>query len=208
VATSGSITLSPATTTLYTAKFTGPGGSVTCSTQVTVSKSTGEVYLQAYTTSYSIWDNTPVGSTAISYPSIHQTAGGVGSYADPITIAVGHSIINNVDIPDFPAGTRFYIPNVRRYFIVEDACGDGNTPQNGPCHTGFPTGTSVWVDMWLDGSSGTQTAVNACASFLTDTNGVAHLIIKNPVSNYLVVQGALFKNGACTSEYGNTPVTM
>ncbi len=209
---SGTKSVSPATTTTYTATFTGAGGSIKCSTKVTVTSASttppGEIRKQAYTTSYSYWDNTPVGSAAIAYPVLHQTAGGTGTYTDPITIAVGYSIINGQNILDYPVGTKFYIPNVRRYFIVEDLCGDSATPQNGPCHTGYPAGTSTWVDMWIDGQSGTATAVHACAAFLTDTNGTAHLLIQNPASNYVVVSGAIFQNGTCTQQYGNVPVTL
>ena len=208
-------TIYPATTTIYTLTATNSAGSVALSTTVVVSAPpvppppppSGETNIWAYTTSYSYWDNTPVGSAAIAYPVLHQTAGGTGTYTDPITLAVGHSIVNNQDILDYPPGTKFYIPNVRRYFIVEDVCGDGSQPQNGPCHTGYPAGTTTWVDMWIDGQSGTQSAVWACAGFLTDTNGVAHLIMKNPASNYIVVPGPVFQNGSCTAQFGNTPVT-
>jgi len=168
----------------------------------------GEVYLNAYTTAYTYWDNTPPGSADISHPVIHQKAGGIGTYADPVTLAVGHSIISGEDILDYPAGTIFYIPNVRRYFIVEDTCGDGNTPQNGPCHIGYPAGTSTWVDLWIDGASGSASQSNACAEAITDSNGVAHTIIKNPASTYAVVSGAVFQNGSCAQQYGNIPVTQ
>lgn len=164
------------------------------------------VDITAYTTGYGWPDNTPPGG-AISNPVLHQTAGGTGTYSDPITLAVGHSITNGVDTLDYPAGTIFYIPNVRRYFIVEDTCGDGPTPQNGPCNTGYPAGTTAWVDMWVGGQGASTSAVLNCESFLTDTNGVAHLIIENPASDYVVVAGSLFQNGQCTQEYGNTPVT-
>jgi hypothetical protein len=53
----------------------------------------------AYITGYGWPDNTPA-SADISNPVIHQSAGGSGTYADPITIAVGHSIINGKDILD------------------------------------------------------------------------------------------------------------
>ena len=160
----------------------------------------------AYTTGYGWPDNTPPGG-AISNPVLHATAGGTGSYADPITLAVGHSITGSVDTLDIPAGTIFYIPNVRRYFIVEDTCGDGSTPQTGPCHVGFPSDTTVWVDMWVGGQGGNTTAVDNCESFLTDTNGDAHLIIEAPASNYVVVPGPLFgTNGTCSANYGNTVV--
>ncbi len=208
--------VTPATTTLYTLTAVNNAGTSTATALVSVqfatssatSTPTGEIFIQAYTTSYSVWDNTPAGSTAIAYPVLHSAAGGVGTYTDPITIAVGHSIINGKDILDYPPGTRFYIPNVRRYFIVEDSCGDGTNPQNGPCHIGYPAGTMTWLDMWIDGSSGSATSVSSCASFLTDTNGVAHLAVENPISNYVVVSGPIFANGSCSAQFGNTAVTI
>lgn len=173
---------------------------------VTPPPQAGEKYINAYTTAYTYWDNTPPGSAAISHPIIHQKAGGTGTFADPITIAVGHTIVGGKQTLDYPAGTKFYIPNVRRYFIVEDSCGDGNTPQNGPCHTGYPSGTTTWVDMWIDGATGTRAASDACAGAVTDENGEVHLIIQNPASDYVVVPGPVFSNGVCTSQFGNTPV--
>jgi hypothetical protein len=44
---------------------------------------------------------------------------------DPITLAAGHSIINGKDIGDYAYGTKFYVPNLRKYFTAADACGDG-----------------------------------------------------------------------------------
>ena len=154
---------------------------------------------QAYITGYSYWDNTPAGSSTISDPVLHKVAGGIGTYADPITIAVGHSIINGVDILDFPKGTRFYIPNLRRYFIVEDTCGDGNTPQNGACHTGYPSGASFWLDVWVGGGTVSSSVSNSCMNAITDI----HRVIKNPASNYAVVSGEI---SASCLQYGETTV--
>ena len=153
--------------------------------------------MSAYITAYSYWDNTPVGSTAISHPVLHQNAGGTGTYQDPITLAVGHSIINGKDILDYPAGTRFYIPTVRRYFIVEDTCGDGPTPQNGPCHTGYQG--YPWLDIWIDGHGGSASSAAACAAALTNV----HTVILNPASTYSVVAGPVFGT-SCTAQYGET----
>lgn len=168
----------------------------------------GEIRMTAYTTSYTWWDNTPAGSADIALPVIHSKAGGTGTYADPITLAVGHSITGGVSTPDFPAGTLFYIPNVRAYFIVEDVCGDGSKPQNGPCHKlnaeAKSTGATVWLDMWIDGASVSKSAANACAEALTD----GHLAIQNPAANYAVVEGSVIQNGACRTQYGDTPVTQ
>jgi LysM domain len=181
---------------------------VLVSAPTTVPSQAGEIRFNAYTTAYTYWDNTPAGTANISHPILHQKAGGTGTYADPITIAVGHSIINGKDILDFPAGTKFYIPNVQRYFIVEDTCGDGNTPQNGACHTGYPAGTSAWLDMWIDGASSTAAKSASCASALTDSNGVVHLVIQNPAPNYKVIAGPVIQNGICSAQFGNTPVLI
>lgn len=54
-----------------------------------------------------------------------------------MTIAVGHSRKSGQDVLDIPAGTRIDHPDVRRYFIVEDTCGDGPKPEEGrPCRHG------------------------------------------------------------------------
>lgn len=157
----------------------------------------------AYITGYDIYDNTPPGSPVISNPVIHQVAGGTGTYQDPITVAVGHSIINGQDILDWPAATRFYIPNLRRYFIVEDTCGDGPTPQNGPCHnlsTADP-GAQTWLDVWADGTQMSSSAATNCEDNITHNQ----LVIKNPPSSYAVVPGSI-AGASCTSQYGNTVV--
>lgn len=161
----------------------------------------GETLIQAYITGYSWYDNTPPGSSTISNPVIHSVAGGTGTYADPITVAVGHSIINGQDILDWPAGTRFYIPNLRRYFIVEDTCGDGNTPQNGPCHTGYPSPAATWLDVWVGGQNGTSSGADNCMSAITDVWNA----IKDPASDYIVVPGDIY-GPPCTTQYGNTAV--
>lgn len=163
--------------------------------------------LKAYTTGYSWFDNTPPGSATISHPVIHKKAGGKGTYTDPTTIAVGHSIINGKDILDYPKGTRFYIPNVRKYFIVEDTCGDGRTPQNGPCHslTKAPKGVTVWLDIWIGGGSSARKQADDCMSKVTDGNGAIHSAILNPRKDYVTVSGDVLLNGKCRAGYGNTP---
>lgn len=160
----------------------------------------------AYTTGYSWFDNTPPGSATISHPVLHKKAGGKGTYADPTTVAVGHSIINGKDVLDFPKGTRFYVPNVRKYFIVEDTCGDGKTPQNGPCHSlkTAPRGANVWLDLWIGGGSSTRKQADDCMSKVTDGNGEIHKAILNPAKSYVTVSGDILLNGKCRSGYGNT----
>ena len=89
-------------------------------------------------TGYTCWDNSPPGSAQISRPVLHERAGGKGTYRDPITVAVGYTS----DGPDFAYGTRFYLPDLNKYFIVEDICG--------ACHR-TRSGTDYTLDIWLDG---------------------------------------------------------
>jgi hypothetical protein len=117
--------------------------------------------------------NTPRGSTQIDLGGHSGNAG--GTYSDPITLAVGHSIINGKDIGDYAYGTKFYVPNLRKYFTAADACGDGNTPQAGPCHTGF--NGHVWLDLYVGGSL--ANGVLSCEDSITDL----HLVIENLASN-------------------------
>lgn len=138
---------------------------------------TGGREVKAYLTGYSYFDNTPPGSADISHPVLHDKAGGTGTWQDPTTVAVGHSIIGGNDVLDWPQGTRFYIPALKRYFLVEDSCGDGSRPQNGPCHTGYPSGASTWLDVYVDGQSAGRDASDDCMSQIT---GVVTAIVDPP----------------------------
>jgi len=152
--------------------------------------------LQGYVTGYSYWDNTPPGSAAISHPRIHDVAAGAGTYADPITVAVGHDMSSGDNVLDWPAGTRFYLPYLHRYFIVEDTCGDGSTPENGPCHTGYPSPAVTWLDVWVGGQHADQSASNACMNAIT---GV-HTVIRDPGPGHPVTSGELTDNCATYPE--------
>lgn len=159
-----------------------------------------------YTTAYTWFDNTPAGSATISHPVLHKSAGGTGTFEDPITIAVGHSLASGHDVLDFPAGTRIYLPDVRRYFIVEDTCGDGNEPEGGPCHQGANangTNSTIWIDMWIGGQGSSARAADDCASRVTDVNTA----VFNPASDYAVAPGAgVIHDGKCDAGYGNALV--
>lgn len=147
-----------------------------------------EQRFNAYLTGYSYWDNTPPGSSAIARPVIHRRAGGTGSYNDPITIAVGHAITGGRQTLDFPAGTRFYIGSIQKYVIVEDVCGDGARPQNGPCHTG--RNGLPWLDIYVGGRQAGPDVANACMRRIT----AVHSFIINPRRGYPVISGELANN--------------
>lgn len=172
--------------------------------------STETVVKTVYTTAYTWYDNTPPRSVAVDYPVLHKTAGGAGTYADPVTIAVGHSLATGKDVLDYPAGTRIYLPDVRRYFIVEDSCGDGNDPQDGPCHQGANvagSGSTIWLDLWIGGQGATPATMRSCASRITDGNGKLHTAVFNPAPDYVVAPGVgVYHDGTCDVGYGNALV--
>lgn len=165
------------------------GQQVTTSTQSAPARLAGEVQFQAFITGYSYWDNTPPGSAAIAHPVVHRRAGGTGTYDDPITLAVGHRIDGAKRSIDYPVGTRFYIKGLRKYAIVEDLCGDGNRPQDGPCHTGYQG--RPWLDIYVDGAKSARQASESCMNRLTRF----HTVVQNPSPSYPVVAGALTESG-------------
>jgi hypothetical protein len=164
----------------------------------------------AYVTGYTWFDNTPSGND-ISNPVIHQGAGGVGSFADPTTVAVGHSKIGSKDVLDYAPGTKFYVPSLRRYLIVEDTCGDGPLPQNGPCHRldkpsdRAKAGATIWIDVWINGKETSRSKSDTCAQTMTDI----HTVVLNPAPNYLTASGtSVMHDGKCDSGYGETVTTV
>ncbi|MGB8813047.1 MAG: hypothetical protein WCC57_07665 [Paracoccaceae bacterium] len=152
-------------------------------------KGEAEQRFTAYITGYGYWDNTPPGSVAISKPVIHSGAGGTGTFKDPVTIAVGHTINGSRQTLDYAPGTRFYIERLRKYAIVEDVCGDGNNPQGGPCHTGYQG--HPWLDVYIGGGSKTASATTACARQIT----ALQKIIINPKPDYPVHAGEITGTG-------------
>lgn len=157
-----------------------------------------ETRFDAFVTAYTWWDNTPPGSSTIAYPKImNGRAGGLGTYKKPITLAVGH--VKNkrgVSTPDFKPGTRFYIPHLKAYFIVEDLCGDGPTPQKIPCHTGYKQygeNAKAWLDVWIDGRNTDAKTADDCARAVT---GVVEVIM-NPKKDYEVISGPIYGKNGC-----------
>ncbi|HEX4249500.1 MAG TPA: hypothetical protein VH008_16675 [Pseudonocardia sp.] len=122
-------------------------------------------------TGYSFHDNTPAGSAEVSNPILHKTAGGRGSYADPITVAVPSD-------SNFDPGTRFYLSSVRRYAIVEDS--------------GASSSSGNHLDLWVDGEGGSESAVEACMDQLTGETTAE----VNPPPGRPVILGPIFE-GSC-----------
>ncbi|HEY2098208.1 MAG TPA: hypothetical protein VGH72_17200 [Pseudonocardia sp.] len=134
--------------------------------------------LSIWLTGYSWQDNTPPGSSVVGEPVLHQQAGGTGTFADPITVAVpGHQ-----GAMAWQPGTRFYLPTVKRYVIVEDSGASR-----------APAGTDTHLDMWIGGQDGTLAATNACEDSLTG-RVAAEL---NPPNNLPVIVGPIYANQRC-----------
>jgi 3D (Asp-Asp-Asp) domain-containing protein len=110
-----------------------------------VSKAAGK-QIKVELTGYSFYDNTPAGSAEVSHPIVHKKAGGRGTYSDPITVAVPSE-------SSFEPGTRFYLPSVKRYAIVEDS--------------GASSSDGNHLDLWVDGENGSESAVESCMDRLT-----------------------------------------
>jgi hypothetical protein len=103
------------------------------------------------TTGYSYQDNTPRNSDKISGATIHRVAGGLGTYDDPITVAVpGHSGRG----AQLPIGTRVYYKPFQFYGIVEDT---GATKFSGTTHT----------DIWVDGRGFSASQAERCMDPVT-----------------------------------------
>lgn len=126
-------------------------------------------------TGYSYWDNTPPGSADICCSVIHRKAGGIGTYDDPITVAVPGSGSSM----EFRAGTRFYSPDLRRYLIVEDS---------GASHNSLPH-----LDVYVDGRGRSRHDSDRCMDQITGTKTV----FEDPGPHYPVTVGPLTASRGC-----------
>ena len=153
-----------------------------------------ELVVQVYNTFFGYPDNTPPNSSILSTGG---QAGGTGTFNDPITAASGYILVNGQPVLDYPYGTKFYVPNERKYFAIGDECGDLPGPESKPCHkTEMPPYPQI--DLWIGGVGASKTPVIACEDSHTRVNTV----IFNPSANHPVVVGAVY-NGSCGDMYGD-----
>lgn len=134
-----------------------------------------EKSIQAALTGYSYQDNTPPGSATICCTVLHAKAGGTGTFEDPLTTAVAGSGSSMI----FKAGTRFYIPTIKRYVIVEDS---------GASSDGLPH-----LDVWVGGQGHSKSDSDACMNSFTGNA----TIIQNPAAGHPVTAGELTTSGGC-----------
>jgi hypothetical protein len=129
-------------------------------------------------------DNSPPGND-IAYPAsdgnptIHDAAGGTGTYADPITYAT--------DKAELPIGTKVYYPYLHRYFIMEDDCVECDQDWTGQGPDGGPN--LYHIDLWIGGEGGNSSDVINCEDNLTQNSAS---VIVNPPSDEPVDTTPLF----------------
>src|SRR4030066_1169513 len=99
--------------------------------------------LEVFVTYFGWPDNCPA-ATAIAYPVIHSGAGGVGTFNDPVTFAAKRG--------RWPAGTKMYVPYIRKYIVLEDMCASCNDAQ---------------VDIWMNSDSRHENAVIELGEYWT-----------------------------------------
>ena len=118
-----------------------------------------------YMTFYGWPDNSPPGG-AIAYPknggfpTVHNVAGGTGTYADPITFAT--------DKAELPVGTLLFAPVIEKYLVMEDDCAE--------CDTDWSSLQKWHIDVWMN-SNGTDdsNAVLACEDQWTKSTTVVEI---------------------------------
>jgi 3D (Asp-Asp-Asp) domain-containing protein len=130
-------------------------------------------------TFYGWADNSPPGNAiaygkSSGYPTVHDAAGGTGSYADPITFAS--------DSAEIAIGTRVYLPFCQKYAVMEDDCVQ--------CDTDWASGMQRHIDVWMN-SNGTESAPKliACEDAWTQQSTVVEV---NPPPGRAVAAVPLF----------------
>lgn len=108
-----------------------------------------------YITYYGWNDNDPPG-TDIAYPksdypaSVHSSAGGSGTFTDPVTFASDPNL--------YPVGTKLYIPYIKKYVIMEDSCAS--------CIKDYKDGKKH-IDIWAGGNGNNEDKLLACEEYWT-----------------------------------------
>jgi len=140
--------------------------------------------VQAFMTLYGWADNSPPGP-AIAHPCLHGSAGGVGTYSDPISFAT--------DVNELGWCQIIYVPYMQRYFIHEDECSE--------CDYDWNHFQLYRFDMWAGGDSGSRTrpekkALRSCESTWTRANSIGDpdnpTVIVDPPSNLQLTTTPIF----------------
>jgi hypothetical protein len=164
---------------------TGPTHDATPSPTDAAGPEEGGMTLSVYATFYGWADNSPPGAAIAypksgGYPTLHETAGGAGTYADPITFAT--------DKAELAIGTLLYVPFIEKYAIMEDDCAE--------CDSDWTTSHRWHIDLWMN-SNGTESAssLTSCEDRWTRTSTSVEV---NPPADRVVATNPLFDPGANT----------
>ena len=135
-------------------------------------------FTKAYITLYAAYDNDPAGSVEIAYPNErHPSAGGTGTYDDPLTLAT--------DPRELPPGTLLYYPPLKRYYVMEDDCAE--------CIDDWARSKRPHLDLWL--SAANDARVLGCEEKLTPDELTTVQV--NPPPGLPVQTGELYRPSAC-----------
>jgi|HubBroStandDraft_6_1064221.scaffolds.fasta_scaffold594656_1 3D (Asp-Asp-Asp) domain-containing protein len=135
--------------------------------------------MSVYVTFYGWADNSPPGGAIAypkngGYPTLHDTAGGTGTYADPITFAT--------DEAEFPVGTVLYVPFIEKYVIMEDDCVE--------CDSDWTSSHKWHTDVWMNSNaSESASALENCEDAWTRSSAVVEV---NPPDGRTVTTSPLF----------------
>ena len=140
--------------------------------------------VQAFMTLYGYVDNSPPG-TAIAHPCLHDNAGGLGTFDDPITFAT--------DVNEVAWCVVIYVPYMERYFIHEDECSQ--------CDQDWNSDSLYRFDMWAGGDAASlqnpeRHALLTCEDTWTRADGPTDpdnpTIVVNPPSDLPVATEPIF----------------
>jgi hypothetical protein len=148
------------------------------------SHGTSATNVQAFMTLYGYVDNSPPG-TDIAHPCIHASAGGTGTYENPITFAT--------DVNELGWCQIIYVPYMKRYFIHEDECSQ--------CDTNWKKLHKYRFDMWAGGDAQSlhqpeKRALLQCESTWTRGNSIKDpnnpVVTIDPPANLPVTTAPIF----------------
>jgi len=125
-------------------------------------------------------DNSPPGAS-IAYPQIHKTAGGTGTYSDPITFAGSKNALS--------PGTIIYVSFLKKYFIMEDDCSN--------CDSTWNNNHTYEISLWIGGdSNSSSSAQQSCENSLTP-NSPQPIQVQPSSSNVVDTTPLFTDSGGC-----------
>jgi hypothetical protein len=173
-------TAAPFPSTVPSTRTAIPSTSSIAPTRRVTAQATGRPgrMLSVLVTFYGAGDNDPPGSTEIAHPNaLHSSAGGTGTYANPVSLASDRRAI--------PVGTRVYYPPLAKYFVMEDDCAG--------CIEDWESSRTPHIDLWAGNHSGADFI--ACENALTPSGRVS--VELNPPPGRRVDTSPLYGGNGC-----------